>query len=60
MRLGVPVASPITAFAVCCCRAEGLLQPLAGALAERSAWQSERTFREESLPAIDPCDSQRP
>src|SRR5260370_36408328 len=33
MRLGVPTASPITAFAVCCCRAEGLLQPLAGALA---------------------------
>jgi hypothetical protein len=33
MRLGVPTASRITAFAVCCCRAEGLLQPLASALA---------------------------
>jgi hypothetical protein len=44
MRLGVPVASPITAFAVCCWLAEGLLQPLA-----------RNRFR-----LIDPCDSQRP
>ena len=58
--MGVPVASRITVLAVCCCLAEGLLQPLAGALAERSAWQNERTFREESLRLIDPCDSQRP
>ena len=29
MRLGVPVASPITAFAVCCCLEEELLQRLA-------------------------------
>ena len=43
--MGVPVASRITVLAVCCCLAEGLLQPLAGALVERSAWQNERTFR---------------
>ena len=45
MRLGVPVASPITAFAVCCCRAEGSLQPLAGALAALSLAEREDISR---------------
>jgi hypothetical protein len=43
-EIGRACGKRITVFAVCCCLAEGLLQPLAGALVERSAWQNERTF----------------
>ena len=36
LQMGRACGSPITAFAVCSCLAEGSLQPLAGALAEHS------------------------
>jgi hypothetical protein len=57
MRLGVPVASPITAFAACCCLAERSLQPPAGALPNAQLSRARGHFARNRFRLIDPCDT---